>query len=100
MELTAFYWRISNRFARKLFESLRSHDAAAGRSGLIERCAPHSQGTSGISGEIRMRSPPALMLPWSNGLVEGQIYRLKMIKRQTYGRASSICSGSASSKRV
>lgn len=29
----------------------------------------------------------ALMLDWSNGPVEGQINRLKTIKRQTYGRA-------------
>nr|WP_252393603.1 ISL3 family transposase [Hydrogenibacillus sp. N12] len=29
----------------------------------------------------------ALRLPWSNGQVEGQIHRLKMLKRQMYGRA-------------
>lgn len=29
----------------------------------------------------------ALLLPWSNGQVEGQINRLKLIKRQMYGRA-------------
>jgi transposase len=30
----------------------------------------------------------ALTLPWSNGKVEGQVNRLKMLKRQMYGRAS------------
>jgi transposase len=30
----------------------------------------------------------ALTMPWSNGQVEGQINKLKMIKRQMYGRAS------------
>jgi transposase len=30
----------------------------------------------------------ALELPWSNGQLEGQINRLKVIKRQMYGRAS------------
>lgn len=30
----------------------------------------------------------ALHLPWSNGPVEGQVHRLKLIKRQMYGRAS------------
>ena len=30
----------------------------------------------------------ALQLPWSNGMVEGQVHRLKLIKRQMYGRAS------------
>jgi transposase len=29
-----------------------------------------------------------LMLSWSNGPVEGQITRLKLLKRQGYGRAS------------
>ena len=29
----------------------------------------------------------ALKLPWSNGMVEGSIQRLKLIKRQAYGRA-------------
>jgi transposase len=30
----------------------------------------------------------ALVYPWSNGQVEGQVNRLKLIKRQMYGRAS------------
>ena len=30
----------------------------------------------------------ALTLPWSTGPVEGQITRLKLLKRQMYGRAS------------
>jgi len=29
----------------------------------------------------------ALLLPWSSGQVEGQVTRLKLIKRQGYGRA-------------
>ena len=29
----------------------------------------------------------AVTLPWSKGQVEGQIHRLKLIKRQMYGRA-------------
>ena len=29
----------------------------------------------------------AVTLPWSNGQVEGQINRLKLLKRQMYGRA-------------
>jgi len=33
----------------------------------------------------------ALSLPYSNGQVEGQINRLKFIKRSMYGRAGSIC---------
>jgi transposase len=30
----------------------------------------------------------ALTLPWSNGVTEGHVNRLKMIKRQMYGRAN------------
>ncbi len=30
----------------------------------------------------------ALSLPWSNGQTEGQVNRLKFIKRQMYGRAN------------
>ena len=30
----------------------------------------------------------ALQLPWSNGQTEGQITKVKMLKRQMYGRAS------------
>jgi transposase len=30
----------------------------------------------------------AVTMPWSNGQVEGQINKLKTIKRQMYGRAS------------
>jgi transposase len=29
----------------------------------------------------------AIVLPWSNGQAEGQITRLKLVKRQMYGRA-------------
>ena len=29
-----------------------------------------------------------LTLPWSNGPVEGQVNRLKLLKREGYGRAS------------
>ncbi len=29
----------------------------------------------------------SLLLPWSSGQVEGQVSRLKLIKRQGYGRA-------------
>jgi transposase len=30
----------------------------------------------------------AMSLPWNNGQVEGQVNRLKLIKRQMYGRAN------------
>ena len=30
----------------------------------------------------------AIELPWSNGQIEGQVNRLKLLKRQMYGRAN------------
>ena len=35
----------------------------------------------------KQKSPSAVSKPWSNGPVEGHIDRLKMLKRQMYGRA-------------
>ena len=32
----------------------------------------------------------AFRQPWSQGQVEGQVHRLKLIKRQMYGRASFV----------
>jgi transposase len=42
------------------------------------------------NGLVRDRSAvtAAISLKWSNGQVEGQVHRLKLIKRQMYGRAS------------
>jgi len=31
----------------------------------------------------------AITLPWSNGQTEGQITKLKLVKRQMYGRANA-----------
>ena len=32
-------------------------------------------------------SSPAPTLPWNSGVVEGHVNRIKMLKRQTFGRA-------------
>ncbi|WP_369198594.1 hypothetical protein [Streptomyces djakartensis] len=32
-----------------------------------------------------------LTLPWSSGVVEGHLNRIKMLKRQMFGRAASCC---------
>ena len=37
--------------------------------------------------DLLRQDEAALELPWSNGQAEGQITRLKLIKRQMYGRA-------------
>jgi transposase len=44
--------------------------------------------------EALLRDQPAILaavrLPRSNGQVEGQVHRLKLIKRQMYGRAGFL----------
>jgi transposase len=37
---------------------------------------------------MKLRSAPSITLPWSNGQTEGQITKLKLVKRQMYGRAN------------
>ena len=39
-----------------------------------------------LTSEAAVRA--ALSEPWSNGQTEGQVHRLKLIKRQMYGRAN------------
>jgi transposase len=74
--------------ARGFFEMIRKRDAA-GWPGWLE-AAMHSP----LASFARRLEPDrsavdaALRLPWSNGMVEGQIHRLKLMKRQMYGRAS------------
>jgi transposase len=37
-------------------------------------------------GQDRSAVQAAIMLPWSNGQTEGQVTKLKLVKRQMYGR--------------
>jgi transposase len=73
--------------ARGFFEMIRNRDAVAW-PGWLEN-AMHSPLASFARRLERDRNAvdAALQLPWSNGMVEGQIHRLKLIKRQMYGRA-------------
>jgi transposase len=70
-----------------LVRERRGHDlkawmAAATASGM-EALARFAQGLQ----EGRAAVTAGLTLPWSNGPVEGHINRLKLLKRQGYGRA-------------
>ena len=40
----------------------------------------------GLEGDV-VAITAGLTLQWSNGVTEGQIHRLKLVKRQGYGRA-------------
>ena len=72
-----------NEFAR----ILRERDAAAFDSWLTAAQETALRGfVAGIVGDIEAVRA-ALSQPWSNGPVEGQVNRLKMLKRQMYGRA-------------
>jgi transposase len=73
---------------KEFFRIVRSRDLAAWPAWL--EAARHSALSRFASGLTRDRDAieAALYLPWSNGPVEGQVHRLKLIKRQMYGRAS------------
>jgi transposase len=62
-------------------DGLRGWLIEAGRSGVAEFVSFANGITSDI-GAVRA----ALEYEWSNGQVEGQVHRLKLVKRQMYGR--------------
>jgi len=78
--------------AREFVEMIRERKVAF-LNGWIDRAR-----SSGIAIELRRFANglvsdinavrAALELPWSNGQTEGQINRLKLVKRQMYGRAN------------
>jgi len=76
------------RLGKEFFRIVRSRDFAAWPEWL--EAARHTTLSRFVSGLTRDRDAveAALHLPWSNGPVEGQVHRLKLIKRQMYGRAS------------
>lgn len=76
------------RAAREFFRLVRSRDSAAWPSWL--QSAKGTALASFAAHLIRDQAAvlAALQTPWSNGQVEGQVHRLKLVKRQMYGRAS------------
>ncbi len=75
------------RVAKSLFDLLRNRDCnawtewieAAKRSPLASFAKRLERDKDAVLAALR--------LPWNNGMVEGHIHRLKLIKRQMYGRA-------------
>jgi transposase len=63
-------------------DALEAWMAQAAASGM-EALARFAQGLQ----EDRAAVKAGLPLPWSNGPVEGHVNRLKLLKRQGYGRA-------------
>jgi transposase len=78
--------------ARWFARMVRKRQAHKLHAWIARACAKHAppelrRFAQGLLADL----PPieaALTLPWSNGQVEGQINRLKLIKRQMYGRAN------------
>ena len=70
---------------------IRTRDVAALDAWLTEarasELAPFVSLANGME-QDRAAVEAALTTPWSNGPVEGHVHRLKLIKRQGYGRAS------------
>jgi transposase len=74
--------------ARKIiaeFHLMIRRKTEAGSHGSSARAGPVASFASGVAkDEAAVRA--ASTLPWSNGQTEGQITRLKLVKRQMYGR--------------
>lgn len=78
---------ISVELARQFRRMMQERDASAWLSWRKAACQSplHSFATQLQRDEAAVKA--ALTLPWSTGVVEGHIHRLKLIKRQMYGRA-------------
>ena len=73
--------------ARKLFEMIRKRNPADWTQWLeLAESSPLASFARRLQRDQKAVLA-ALNLPWSNGPVEGQIHRLKLLKRQMYGRA-------------
>ena len=71
------------------FHMMIRHKADAGLTSWIERArgSPVASFANGVTkDEAAVRA--AITLPWSNGQTEGQITRLKLVRRQMYGRGN------------
>ena len=77
--IVKFGWVLRNRDVEGLTTWLREA-AASDHSELREFGAGLRRELASIEAAVR--------LPWSNGQTEGQVNKLKLLKRQMYGRAS------------
>ena len=73
--------------AKQFYRMMRERDASAW---LLWRKAARQSSLRHFAAQLQHDEAAvraALTLPWSTGPVEGHIHRLKLIKRQMYGRA-------------
>jgi transposase len=76
--------------AQRFVNMVRDRDAQALDAWLADATASTVPELQRFAGSLRRdyaAVSAALKLPWSNGQVEGQVNRLKLIKRQMFGRA-------------
>ena len=73
--------------AREFFRIVRQRDINALTPWLEATKATALSGFAAHLAKDNDAVQAALKLPWSQGQVEGQVHRLKLIKRQMYGRA-------------
>ena len=76
------------RLAREFFRMVRNRDIEAWLPWLASTKNTALAGFASRLARDQDAVLAALRMPWSNGQVEGQVHRLKLIKRQMYGRAS------------
>lgn len=72
-------------------DMVRSRKAGEFRGWLGKSLSCRAKGFETFARSLKRERPAveaALSLPYSNGQTEGQVNRLKTIKRQMYGRAS------------
>jgi transposase len=74
--------------AREFCRIIRERDAAAGPEWQRIAAASPLAGFAKHLCRDEAAFLAALQQPWSNGPVEGQVHRLKLIKRSMYGHAS------------
>lgn len=81
----------SYKLAQRFVQLVRQRDLAALDDWLTDCATSSVQEMKNFALGLRQDDAAvraALTLPWSTGQVEGQITRLKLVKRQMYGRAS------------
>lgn len=79
------------RLAQRFLHLVRQRDLDGLDSWIADCCASSLPDLENFASGLQQDDAAvraALRLPWSTGQVEGQITRLKLLKRQMYGRAS------------
>ena len=78
---------VARDLAQRFGALVRTHSADALTPWLADAQNSEMRGYAAGLRQDEQAVRAALMLPWSSGQVEGQVNRLKLVKRQSYGRA-------------